>query len=262
MKKTKYILNVPLEHGEVSVVLASNAEDMLRHSAKFATDCSALGAGVMLINCGLSERRFNEHTEHIKKYKDIDYMPKKEKPRLMAYNSTLGDLVGDSGTIKAMCMQAHVSVVIIMGWEWTSCTYARKERLLYFMRELLRHGTAVIVYSQATTNPTPGKQDRAGLGKLAMLAYGIVNVEGSEEAAKIAPSPTPVTATDKEMTKMDEKIQLVMNNINELPGKREENSGQSSVVSGQLREKETAQAQPYPLNDDDDWTDDEMVCSS
>ncbi len=255
MKKPRHILNVPLELGEVSVVLAANADQMLRHSAKFATDCSELGAGVMLINCGLSERRFNEHTQNIKKYKDIDYMPKKKKERLLAYNSTLGDLIGDSGTIHAMCLQANISVVIIMGWEWTSCTYARKERLLYFIRELLQRDTAVVVYSQAQTNPTAGKQDRAGLGKLAMLAYGIVNVEGSEEAAKMAPSPKPVVATDEEMEKMDEKIKLVMNKINGLGGKSEENSP-TPVPPEQARE-----TQRYPLNDDDDWTDGEEVVS-
>src|SRR6187402_1308994 len=165
MKIPKHILNVPLEHGEISVVLADNAEEMLQHSAKFATDCSNLGVGVMLVNCGLSERRFNEHTEHIKKYPSCDYLPKKQKPRLIAYNSTEGDLIGDSGTIRAMFLQAKVSVVVIMGWEWTSSSYARKERLLYFIRQLLREHIAVVVYSQAQTNPTPGKPDRAGLGK-------------------------------------------------------------------------------------------------
>lgn len=255
MKKPRHILNVPLEMGEVSVVLADNADEMLRHSAKFATDCSALGVGVMLINCGLSERRFNEHTEHIKKYRDVDYMPKKKKEYLLAYNSTEGDLVGDSGTIRAMCTQANVSVVIIMGWEWTSSTYARKERLLYFIRQLLREHNAVVVYSQAQTNPTPGKQDRAGLGKLAMLAYGIVNVEGSEEAAKMVPSPIPLVENKGDMEKMDKNIQLVMNKINGLEGKSGENPPPP------IPYEKPSEAHTYPLNDDDDWGDAEEVVS-
>jgi len=254
MNIPKHILNVPLEHGEISVVLADNAEEMLRHSAKFATDCSNLGVGVMLVNCGLSERRFNEHTEHIKKYPSCDHLPKKQKPRLIAYNSTEGDLIGDSGTIEAMFYQAKVSVVIIMGWEWTSSTYARKERLLYFMRKLARQGNAVVVYSQARTNPTAGKPDRAGIGKLAMLAYGIVNVQGAIEAAKIAPSPTPIVATTDEMEKVEKNIQLVMNKINELPEKSEGNPPPPAV-----REEQRAPA-AYPLNDDDDcWGDEEVV---
>ncbi|HEY6171676.1 MAG TPA: hypothetical protein VIX80_05405, partial [Candidatus Kapabacteria bacterium] len=135
--------------------------------------------------------------------------------------------------------QAKVSVVVIMGWEWTSSTYARKERLLYFMRKLAKQGNAVVVYSQARTNPTAGRPDRGGIGKLAMLAYGIVNVQGSIEAAKVAPSPKPVVATRDEMEKVEKNIQLVMNKINGLPEKSEENSegessGQWPVVNDQL----------------------------
>jgi len=161
--------------------------------------------------------------------------------------------------MRAMCFQAKVSVVIIMGWEWTSSSYARKERLLFFIRQLLREGTAVVVYSQAQTNPTPGKPDRAGLGKLAMLAYGIVNVEGAVEAAKMAPSPTPIVATNEEMEMMDKKIQLVMNKINGLPEKSEENSEGEKKTNrrdAESAEEEWRENKPYPLKDDDDcWGD-------
>jgi hypothetical protein len=158
----KHVLNVPLEHGEISVVLADTAEDMLRHSSQFATEISQLGVGVMLMNCGLSERRFNEHTKNIPKYKSYEELPKRRVPQLMAFNSTRGDLVGDSYIIDSMSYHAHVSVLIIMGWEWTASSYARKERLMYYLRELIGDKQmAVVVYSQARTRPTAGRPDRA-----------------------------------------------------------------------------------------------------
>ncbi len=61
-----------------------------------------------------------------------------------------------------------------------------------------------------------------------------MNVQGSTEAAKIAPSPTPVVATSEEMEKVEKNIQLVMNKINGLEGKSDENSGQLPVAGGQL----------------------------
>jgi len=108
------------------------------------------------------------------------------------------------------------------------------------MRKLAKQGNAVVVYSQARTNPTAGKPDRAGIGKLAMLAYGIVNVQGAMEAAKIAPSATPIVATTDEMEKVEKNIQLVMNKINGLEGKSEEkktNRRDAESAEGEGEEK-------------------------
>src|SRR2546421_11656697 len=58
--KTAYVLNIPLTHGEVSVVMSDHAEKTLQHSAKLASSIHKSGLGVLLINCGVSDKRFRE----------------------------------------------------------------------------------------------------------------------------------------------------------------------------------------------------------
>ena len=257
----KHVLNVPFAHGEISVVLADTAEDMMRHSTTFATEVSKLGVGVMLMNCGLSERRFNEHTRNIPKYKSYEELPRRQKPPVIAFNSTRGDLISDSYIIDSMAFHANIGVVIIMGWEWIASTYARKERLMYYLRELIGDkNIAVIVYSQARTKPVAGRPDRAGIGKLAMLAYGIVSIDSVRETAKVAPSPAPVVMTAEQIQEIEkaevlepEKMkQLVYNKNNELQAKPRANP-----------QPDVPQDKPYPLNDDDDiWAEKELVAAS
>ena len=59
--KNSYLNNVPVTHGEVTVVISDNAESLMKHSCKLANSASDAGIGTMLINCGMSERRFRKH---------------------------------------------------------------------------------------------------------------------------------------------------------------------------------------------------------
>lgn len=236
MKTTHtHINNVPISQGELTVIVADTVDDMLHHSARLATDSHSLGLGVVLVNCGITRARFNEYTDHITKYSDSSYYGKNQKPRLVGYTSAVGNLVNDEYALKSLRYHAMASVLIIVGWEWSSNSYLRKDKLLFLLREILDSGITIIVYSQTRTKPTPGRMDRAGIGKLGTLARSVTSIEAVEASHKAAPAETPVVASEEEMANVEKAIQLTINNINGLPDKSQ---------------KKLEGLPPNPLNDD------------
>ena len=232
--KITYVNSVPLAHGELSVVLSESAENMLAHSTKLASDMRNLGVSTLLVNCGVSSNRFNEHVMPVTTTNDWfpDYKENENERKLVPYSSGRGDLIGDSDTITQIVSSARVGVVIIMGWEWTSSSWRKRERLYYYLRQLMEeHNVAVIVYSQARTEPTVGIYDRGGIGKLGMMCVAIIKDETSTELEKVAPRPKPMVVTPKEWAEAQRSAQLLVNKVNGLEGK---SSDQLSVASGQL----------------------------
>lgn len=231
-----YINNVPILQGELTVIVADTADDMLRHSAQLATDTHALGLGVVLINCGITRTRFNQYTEHITKCSQYTYESQKRKPRLVGYTSEVGNLVNDEYALRGLRAHAMASVYIIIGWEWSSNSYTRKDKLVFMLRELLDEGATIIVYSQTRTKPIPGRMDRAGIGKLGSLARSITSIEAVVASHKAIPVEPPVIATEEEMEKVEQSIQSIMNNINGL---------------GDKSQKKNEVLPRSPLNDDE-----------
>lgn len=221
--KITHVNSVPLAHGELSVVLSESAENMLAHSTKLASDIRKLGVGTLIINCGVSEQRFNEHINPYISSSDRFYKRKNEKEtKLVPYSTIRGDLVGDGDTITQIVAQAAIGVVIIMGWEWTSSNWRRKERLLYYLRELMHeHKVAVIVYSQARTEPVVGVYDRGGIGKLGVMCIAITKEETTTEVEKHAPRPAPLVMSNKDWAEATRSAQLLINKTNELEGRNE-----------------------------------------
>jgi len=237
--KITYVNSVPLAHGELSVVLSRSAENMLAHSTNLASDIRKHGVSTLLVNCGVSANRFNEHVMPITSTSDWFYKRKDPKEtKLVPYSSSRGDLIGEADTIAQIVSSAGIGVVIIMGWEWTSATWSRRERLFYFLRQLMQeHNVAVIVYSQATTEPTVGIYDRGGIGKLGMMCVAIIKDETSTELEKVAPRPKPMVVTPKEWAEAQKSVDLLVNKVNDL---QEENGyfrmGESAplpITSGQ-----------------------------
>jgi hypothetical protein len=230
-----FINNVPISQGELTVIVSDTADDMLRHSAQLATDTHALGLGVVLINCGITRTRFNEYTEHITKCTDSSYYGKKHIPRLVGYTSEVGNLVNDEYAFRSLRAHAKASVFIIVGWEWSSDSYLRKDKLMFMLRKLLDEGSTIIIYTQTRTKPIPGKMDRGGIGKLATLARSISSIDAVVASHKSAPAENPVVSTEDEMKNVGKQIQSIKNNINGL----EENPQKNDV-----------RLSHYPLNDD------------
>ena len=220
--KLTHVNSVPLAHGELSVVLSESAENMLTHSTKLASDIRKHGVNTLLINCGVSSNRFNEHVMPLTSTNDWFYKRTNDKEvKLVPYSSNRGDLIGESDTIRQIVSSAGIGVVIIMGWEWTSSTWRRRERLLYFLRELMEeHKVAVIVYSQATTEPTVGMYDRGGIGKLGNMCIAVIKDATSSELEKVAPRPAPIVVTPKEWAEATRSAQLLASKVNGLEGKK------------------------------------------
>lgn len=217
--KITHVNSVPLAHGELSVVLSQSAENMLIHSTKLASEIRSHGVNTLLINCGVSANRFNEHVMPVTTISDWFYKYKKDEKetKLVPYSTCRGDLVGDSDTITQIVSCAGIGVVIIMGWEWTSSSWGRRERLLYFLRLLMQeHNVAIIVYSQATTEPTVGVYDRAGIGKLGMMCVAIIKDTTSTELEKVSPRPEPIVVTPTEWAEAQRSVELLVNKVNDL----------------------------------------------
>jgi len=82
-----------------------------------------------------------------------------------------------------------------------------------------RH-VAIIVYSQATTNPKAGKADRGGLGRLAQIAIAITKQNEIEKIESEIPR-TPHKVTNVDDLKPETRVSATLSNnkINELQGK-------------------------------------------
>lgn len=208
--KNSYVNNIPIVHGEVTIVINDNAVNLMKNSCKLARSVQEAGVGSLLINCGLSERRFRKH---------IGY-PEESKPKthLLVKNSEKGNLIGDRVEIDQAIAECDVRVIIISGWEWTSASYRRKERLLFYLREIMsERKVAVIIFSQTTTKPVIGKIDRAGLGKLPTFAIAIVAGEMSEALDAVSPKPPPIVIhSAEERRAAEESAQLLISKINML----------------------------------------------
>lgn len=221
--ETAYVNNVPLAHGELSLVMSVSADEAVHHSWQLATECQRLGIGVLLVNTGFSKRRFTmaDPRDHRASAAKRESSQTRE-PLLMVHSSNRGNVVGEANEIAQVVRDCKIGVVIFTSWEWSASNYGRSRSLRYFLREIMEdEEVAVIVYSQAPTTPKPGYYDRGGTGRLAEMAVGVADVRGTFETQAASPRPGPIVATSTyERRAMEETVrratQLVANEINHL----------------------------------------------
>lgn len=225
MKSTK-IKNIPIAHREVSVVVSENTETAMRHSCTLAREMHKLELHTLLVNCGVSPQRFRDYAPKSTTFYRYDaeeegavFTPNKKLPnaksQMLTLDSVRGNLIGQSASIREIIEQCRIQVVIISGWEWTSSSWRRRERLLYFLREIMAElGVAVIVYAQTTTNPTPGENDKGGIGKLASIAFAITDLRGAALSSEIAPSIPPMVLSNQDWFEAERSARLLINKIN------------------------------------------------
>jgi hypothetical protein len=216
MKTT--INNIKIAQGEVSVVMSDLSADIVRHSCQTAKVLRDRGVNTLVLNCAVSNKRFRAVADtivHPKSYHG--------NTNLHIRSVVQGNLVGDRDNIDLITHQRNVMVVIICGWEWTSDCWRRKNKLIFFLRELMeQHDVAVIVYSQAMTNPVAGRYDRGGLGRLAQLAIVIIRLDPSGDPADVLPMP-PMMVIDPEDWESAEKCaQLIASQLSSYGGNSEE----------------------------------------
>ena len=208
-----FINNIPIRHGEITVITSRNAVASMKHSSRLASDTKKTGLGTLLINCSMSNNRFQEFfLEH--------YDPCVKKPELVIHSSVQGNLIGEREAIDQIITQAKISVIIIAGWEWTSSSWRRKERLFFYLRELMaEYNIAIVIYSHVFNSPVAGEIDRAGLGKLSLLAMFVVELGASEVLEEIIRKPPPIVInTVEEEREAERSARLLINKINGLGG--------------------------------------------
>jgi len=208
-----YINNVPIASGEITIVTSDHAEATMRHSAQLAFDAKKNGLNVLLVNCGMSDKRFRTHV-HDTFGKEIYH-----GTRMIIHTSSCGDLIGERDAIDNIVDQARIGAIILCGWEFASCTRRRKERLICYLRELMANdGVSVTIYCHTANAPVAGKLDKGGIGKLGLLAWQVCEINSSELLEPILKRPDPVIATPGEMREAEQSVQMLLNKVNELAG--------------------------------------------
>jgi hypothetical protein len=145
-KQLAYYLNVPMRHGELTVVKNDHAEEAMRHSFRLAKEIHDSGIGVMLINCGMSARQESE-----------------KSPRLVIHTATRGNLEEDRYDIEQLLCKTGIQAVILVGWEWASDSYKRTRRLYSCLRDIMDyHDISLVVYANAAHHIEAGKFDQRG----------------------------------------------------------------------------------------------------
>jgi len=212
-----------MAHGEITIVKSDHAEKLMKGSHELAAEIQRVGMGVLLINCGMSDRRFREYSEPAKlkakseKLKRGKKNPSAEKVHLIIHSSVRGDLAGERDAIAQKVRECRIGVVIIAGWEWASSSWRRKERLIFNLRELMAdEDVAVVIYTQSPTKPVLGTYDRGGIGKLAMIAIACVDHQASVILEAEVPKPPPIVITEQEALEAERSAQLFINKINGL----------------------------------------------
>ncbi len=251
--ETSFVNNIPLAHGEITVAMADNAEDIMQHSCKLAASINAYGIATLLINCGVSDQRFRRCAPKtdVKLYngkQSIDAYQEQpdgrqtmiqqrildhQDAKLIVHSSIRGNLVDDLEYLLRVIANCNIGAIIISGWEWASSSWRRKERLLYLLRELIeKENIAVVVYSQSKTKPVAGEVDRGGIGKLAMLAVDIIRLETSNTLEAESQRPQPLISSIAENTAAEESAQLLISKINDLQGAK------PAITSGGTRHEQ------------------------
>ncbi|HET9136817.1 MAG TPA: hypothetical protein VFO76_09275 [Candidatus Kapabacteria bacterium] len=228
--KTTRIYNVPVTDGEITIVRTLAAADVMKHSCGFAQALRKKGSGVLIVNTGLSKRRFKEAAceagIEVNQVRETNAMVSPGKTSLIIQTSLAGELSKELESIRTLCKEAKISVVVITGWEWTSSSYRRKEQLLFGLRQLLNDlDIAVVIYTQSPQYVTCGQYSRGGVGKLAMLAYDVVDYDPINELPKEEMGSVEGIEERKPRPVLGGGAQLGTNKINELPVEFAESEG-------------------------------------
>ncbi len=236
------VKNIPVTEGEVTIVKAENASDVMEHSCQLAAEIRSAGVGVLVVNTGLSARRFKEAATRSgiewEAVRDSNTIVSPGKAPCIIHTAEAGDLGSQIPDLATVCKEAKIKIVIVTSWEWTSSSYRRKEQLLFALRQLLSElDVAVVVYSQSSTQTSIGRYDRGGTGKLAMMAMDVITLEATTAMAE---GKTDLVAFQPVVTFVRETlsgVQLPGKEINRLQGKIVGSGGASTGrVIGQRRE--------------------------
>ncbi|HET9136117.1 MAG TPA: hypothetical protein VFO76_05715 [Candidatus Kapabacteria bacterium] len=243
----QYINNVPLASGEITIVTSDHAKATMIHASRLAFDAKKLGLDTLIINCGMSDKRFRDHIAET--YGEEGYLG---PTRILMHTSPLGDLIGDQDCLNNLIDQAKIKSVILCGWEFASTTRRRKERLISYLRALMTdYNISVTIYCHTAIAPVAGKVDRGGIGKLGLLAYAVCEIDSSEMLETTVKHPEMIITTKEEDDEATRSVNLLLNKINEIAG-----DGQKILHSyeapGRGRTSMLKERRPYTSFDDEE----------
>jgi hypothetical protein len=213
-----YVNNIPIIHGEVSVIMSDSVTESSKHAVALAKEIHSHGVNVLVLNCAMSDQRFHYIAKPIIDGKSgaapvpTQSVGTRKQKYFEIRSCVRGNLIDEGDKIDNLITECRIGVVILCGWEWASSSWRRKERLLYYLREIMEeHGVAVIIYSTARTQPTVGRYDRGGLGKLAELALYITQVKTAEELKDKVKKPKPIVISNQaEVDAAERSAQLIV----------------------------------------------------
>ncbi|MDP4229873.1 MAG: hypothetical protein Q8916_05640 [Bacteroidota bacterium] len=144
--------------------------------------------------------------------------------RIILKTVVIGDLCNQLPNIQEMIDSHDIKHVIINSWEFANRSYAFKERTLFALAALRELGISVLIYSQAPFT-SPGEICRGGLGKLAVIADDIIQLEESftmdEDHDGSSAEILPQKSAHRHSLNSEKKI-LLASEINELDYARKE----------------------------------------
>src|ERR1043165_9588968 len=118
------VKNIPVTEGEVTIIKAENASEVMEHSCDLASAIRSAGVGVMVINTGLSLRRFKEAATRSgiewQAVRDSNTIVSPGKTSCIIHTAEAGDLGSQIPNLATVCKEANIKIVIVTSWEWTS----------------------------------------------------------------------------------------------------------------------------------------------
>jgi hypothetical protein len=168
---------------------------------------------VLVINCGMSDKRFRGH------FLDQFGTELYKGNGVIIHTSSCGDLIGERDAIDNIISQARIGAIILCGWEFSSSTRRRKERLMFYLRELMtKDDLSVTIYCHTAIAPVAGMVDRGGVGKLCLLAHAVCEIDSAMKLEPILKRPNTLVADNSELRAAEDSVQQLLNKVNELQG--------------------------------------------
>ncbi len=166
--------NFQFREGEVTVYCGENARINTKISLLQAIRSIHEGSGnVLYVNTVFTTRKLYGLAREVS--------GKVEHANLHYRQVNMGDLQKYFGEFQELVEKENIKTIVINAWEFSNRSYTYKEKALFQLKHYADAlGLSVLVYSQASWTYQTGEIARGGLGKLAVIADEIINIDREE----------------------------------------------------------------------------------
>ncbi len=237
-----YVRSVPMRPGELTIMTSKSAVASMVHGCAVGEESVRAGMGTFILNLGMSQKRFAE-------YFHANHEWKNDGAQFLFKTCVRGNLNTERENISQVVSEAKISTLIILGWEWASSSWRQKQRLLGFLRELMDASeVSVVVYSHCFNAPRPGRLDKGGVGKLALMAMFVAELEATDELEESCPKPPPLVYRSlAEKQAIERGAHALINKINEIQdGSPKITTERDERIAAVVQEEEEVMAPDVP----------------